>query len=132
MGDDYAMEFLGEIELSDSDGNIKALRESPMRYASEVLQHRESLVLLRVESRSDGAFVSYVPMLRDDEAITEEFLSRLSVREESESRPDSRRVKSNTRRSPHEKRQDRTKGKGKDARQDSKPVARSKSRSQMK
>lgn len=100
---DEDFDMIGDIELSDESGNIKYLRDSPMRYANEILGHRESLVLLRVETRSDGPFVSYIPMLRDEEAITEEFLSRLSVREESESRPDSRRVKSNTRRSPAER-----------------------------
>nr|KAG5688802.1 hypothetical protein BaRGS_033286 [Batillaria attramentaria] len=38
-----------EIELSDESGNIKFLRDSPMRYANEILNDREILVLLRVE-----------------------------------------------------------------------------------
>jgi len=131
---DEEIDFVGELELSDENGNIKFLRDSPMRYASEILANRECLVLLRVEARSDGNYVSYIPMLRDEEAITEEFMSRLSIREEAESRPDSRRVKSNTRRSPGERnRNEKVKAKGgKDAKDSAKPASRSKSRTGVK
>ncbi|KAK7471335.1 hypothetical protein BaRGS_00036010 [Batillaria attramentaria] len=94
-----------EIELSDESGNIKFLRDSPMRYANEILNDREILVLLRVE-KHEGTLASYTPLLKDEEAITEEFLSRLCVRDETDGRPESRRVKSNMRRSPGEKDKD--------------------------
>ncbi|KAL8559588.1 hypothetical protein ACOMHN_018751 [Nucella lapillus] len=95
-----------EVDLSDESGNIKYLRDTPLRYANEVLNDRECLVLLRV-NKHDGVCASYTPLLKDDAAITEDFLgkigARLCVREEdfSDDRPESSwRAKSNTRRSP--------------------------------
>ncbi|XP_076447164.1 uncharacterized protein CXorf65 homolog [Babylonia areolata] len=93
-----------DIDLSDEDGNIKYLRDTPFRYASEILGDRECLILLRVD-KHDGAYASYTPLLKDDEAITEEFLARLCVREETsdDHSENSRRAKSDTRRSPSDK-----------------------------
>ena len=43
-----------DIDLSDESGNIKNLRDPHIqsRYANEVLEEREKLVLLKVESKS--------------------------------------------------------------------------------
>ena len=43
--------FSADIDLSDESGNIKFLRETPFRNASEVLGDRECLILLRVDSK---------------------------------------------------------------------------------
>ncbi|XP_076468298.1 uncharacterized protein CXorf65 homolog [Babylonia areolata] len=100
--DDEDLDLLhgADIDLADESGNVKYLRDSPYRYASEILHDRETLVLLRVE-KHEGAYASYTPLLKDEEIITEEFLARLCVREDANSRPaSSRRAKSNMRRSP--------------------------------
>ena len=39
-----------DIDLSDENGNVKNLRDTPFKYANEVLCERERLVLLRVDS----------------------------------------------------------------------------------
>ncbi|KAJ8035259.1 hypothetical protein HOLleu_22424 [Holothuria leucospilota] len=73
-----------EVELSDTQGNIKFLAESPTRYANEVLQERETCVLLRVEKSGESGEeqkAEYFPLLNDDDAITESFLARLSTKE---------------------------------------------------
>ena len=46
--------FVVEVELSDESGQVKHLSDVPFRYASELLQERERLVLLRVESKFSG------------------------------------------------------------------------------
>ncbi|KAL3854880.1 hypothetical protein ACJMK2_014116 [Sinanodonta woodiana] len=86
-----------DIELSDEIGNIKHLREALNKYANEVLEEREILVLLRVEKSSKkNPGVSYVPLLN---AIPEDFMAQLSVScDRKGSRPNSQRVQSNTRR----------------------------------
>ena len=50
----YIFVFLVEVELSDESGQVKHLSDVPFRYASELLQERERLVLLRVESKFSG------------------------------------------------------------------------------
>ena len=40
-----------EVDLSDENGNVKNLRDSPNRYADEILADRENLVLLKVDSK---------------------------------------------------------------------------------
>ena len=40
-----------DVDLSDNEGNVKHLWEAPLRYANEVLKERETLVLVRVESK---------------------------------------------------------------------------------
>ena len=46
--------FVVEVELSDESGQVKHLSDVPFRYASELLQERERLVLLRVERKFYG------------------------------------------------------------------------------
>ncbi|XP_064646819.1 uncharacterized protein LOC135499792 [Lineus longissimus] len=74
----YTNEVIG-IDLSDEEGNVKMLSDMPMRQASEVLKERETLVLVSVEKLEDGDY-KYTPLLNDEEAITQEFLARLSSR----------------------------------------------------
>ncbi|VDH92165.1 Hypothetical predicted protein [Mytilus galloprovincialis] len=102
----------GKVELSDESGNIKFLRECPNRYASEMLTDRESLVLLRVEKK-DAHGEIYVPLL-NDEYISDEFRTRISTKGSggSGSRPNSRRVRSNTRRSKKDEKKQRTESRG--------------------
>lgn len=45
--------IIDDIELSDESGNIKCLREAPNKYANEILDDRETLILLRVERKFD-------------------------------------------------------------------------------
>ena len=45
------MVILDEVEVSDESGNVKNLRDFPEKYANEVLNERERLVLLRVERK---------------------------------------------------------------------------------
>ncbi|XP_063411938.1 uncharacterized protein CXorf65 homolog [Mytilus edulis] len=101
-----------EVELSDESGNIKFLRECPNRYASEMLTDRESLVLLRVEKKDSHGEI-YVPLL-NDEYISDEFRTRISTKGSggSGSRPNSRRVRSNTRRSKKDEKKQRTESRG--------------------
>lgn len=42
--------ILAEVDVSDESGNVKNLRDFPQKYASELLNDRERLVLLRVDS----------------------------------------------------------------------------------
>ncbi|XP_046569034.1 uncharacterized protein CXorf65-like [Haliotis rubra] len=79
-----------DIELSDECGNIKYLRDAHNRYANEVLGERETLVLLRVDG-TEQPYPRYTPLLKDEEAITEEFLARLVIKDEPTSRPQSLR-----------------------------------------
>lgn len=85
-----------DIELSDESGNIKNLRDPgfAQRYASELLDERERLVLLKVEqNQSDTGLISYIPMLESgDRLLNGDFLARLAVK------GSDRRAKSNTRR----------------------------------
>ncbi|XP_052081091.1 uncharacterized protein CXorf65 homolog [Mytilus californianus] len=101
-----------EVELSDESGNIKFLRECPNRYASEMLTDRESLVLLRVEKKDSHGEI-YVPLL-NDEYISDEFRTRISTKGSggSGSRPNSRRVRSNTRRNKKDEKKQRTESRG--------------------
>jgi hypothetical protein len=39
------------VDLSDDSGNLKYLRGHPESYATEFLKDRESLVLIRVDSK---------------------------------------------------------------------------------
>ncbi|KAL5013359.1 hypothetical protein ScPMuIL_007629 [Solemya velum] len=80
-----------EIELSDESGNVKNMRLALNRYASEILTERETLVLLRVQknkSENDGTTL-YIPLLNDNEAITKEFLAKLTIPFSPSSRPPS-------------------------------------------
>ena len=43
--------FLVIVDLSDESGNLRYLREHPESYATEFLKDRESLVLIRVDSK---------------------------------------------------------------------------------
>ncbi|KAI0215534.1 Lysozyme [Lamellibrachia satsuma] len=67
-----------EVELSDEHGHVKHLSELPYRYASELLQERERLVLLRVERGDEDDLPKYVPLLKDQEYITDAFIAHLS------------------------------------------------------
>lgn len=70
-----------EVDLSDNEGNIKHLSETPLRYASEVLRERESFVLIRVDKNDESHKPNYTPLLIDNEAIDAAFLARLSTKE---------------------------------------------------
>ncbi|XP_054760461.2 uncharacterized protein CXorf65 homolog [Lytechinus pictus] len=70
-----------EVDLSDQEGNIKHLSESPQRYANEVLKERESFVLIKVEKNDVSSKPHYIPLLNDNEAIDAAFLARLSTKE---------------------------------------------------
>eukprot|EP00057_Strongylocentrotus_purpuratus_P003714 XP_003727204.1 PREDICTED: uncharacterized protein LOC100889490 isoform X2 [Strongylocentrotus purpuratus] len=70
-----------EVDLSDREGNIKHLMESPQRYANEVLKERESFVLIKVEKNDESSKPHYIPLLNDIEAIDAAFLARLSTKE---------------------------------------------------
>lgn len=52
-----------DIELSDESGNVKNLRDPGLqhKYANELLEEREKLVLLKVESRFGkyGSIISH-------------------------------------------------------------------------
>lgn len=39
------------VDLSDESGNLKCLRGHPESYATEFLKDRESLVLIKVDSK---------------------------------------------------------------------------------
>ncbi|XP_069107658.1 uncharacterized protein CXorf65 homolog [Argopecten irradians] len=114
-----------DIELCDESGNIKFLRDVPNRYANEILTERETLVLLRVD-KSSGASDTYVPLLNDEESINDDFTARLAGRGMYDSRPGSRRVRSNTRRPKADKNGDRDRSKEKQ--KSARPEKRSKSR----
>lgn len=45
------------MDLCDESGNLKYLANHPMSYATEILKERESLVLIRVESKLFPRFV---------------------------------------------------------------------------
>lgn len=47
------------MELSDDKGNVKGLRESPQRYASEILPDRDVFVLLTVEGEYDQFRIAF-------------------------------------------------------------------------
>ncbi|KAK3580214.1 hypothetical protein CHS0354_017999 [Potamilus streckersoni] len=98
------VKFGVDIELSDETGNIKHLREALNKYANEILEEREILVLLRVEKSSkENPGVVYVPLLN---AITEDFMAQLSVGcDRRGSRPNSQRAQSNTRRNKNDGRE---------------------------
>lgn len=66
------------VDLSDESGNLKYLANHPMSYATEILKERESLVLIRVEKKSEAEGDSYTPMLNDMIIVTPQFLERLS------------------------------------------------------
>ncbi|KAK6165813.1 hypothetical protein SNE40_022654 [Patella caerulea] len=80
-----------EVDLSDENGNVKYLRETPYKFASEILTERENLVLLRVDKNE--SYVSYSPLLMDNDAITEEFLARLAIKDEDDGSIDIKRMK---------------------------------------
>ena len=44
--------FLADIDLSDESGNLKNLRDFPNKYAADLLEDREKLVLIRIERES--------------------------------------------------------------------------------
>ncbi|XP_071842090.1 uncharacterized protein CXorf65 homolog [Apostichopus japonicus] len=77
-----------EVELSDTQGNIKFLAETPSRYANEVLTERETCILLRILKNGEEQKAEYIPLLNDEEAITESFLARLSTKEKLSSTSD--------------------------------------------
>ncbi|XP_038065810.1 uncharacterized protein CXorf65 homolog [Patiria miniata] len=70
-----------DVDLSDNEGNVKHLLETPLRYANEVLKERETLVLVRVEKNEGNQKPHYVPLLNDVQAIDAAFMARLSTKE---------------------------------------------------
>ncbi|ESO97142.1 hypothetical protein LOTGIDRAFT_239178 [Lottia gigantea] len=80
-----------EVELSDENGNVKFLRDSPNKYANEILTERENFVLLKVDK--NDKYISYSPLLIDSDAITDDFLARLAVRDDTDGSSDTRRGK---------------------------------------
>ncbi|KAL4217510.1 hypothetical protein ACF0H5_023959 [Mactra antiquata] len=88
-----------DIELSDESGNIKNLRDPgfQLRYASEFLDEREKLILLKVERPNNDGLL-YTPLLQaGDTVLSEEFMARLAIKG-SEHQTEQKRVKSSTRR----------------------------------
>ncbi|XP_013420484.1 uncharacterized protein LOC106180860 [Lingula anatina] len=81
-----------DIELSDVQGNVKNLRQSPRRYANEFLTPRQAFVLLQVDNSEDSEY-QYIPLLKDDQIITENFMAQLAKKEskENKDRPTSSR-----------------------------------------
>lgn len=90
-----------DIELSDESGNIKNLRDPgfQQRYATDFLDERERLVLLKVtRSNHDGGQVIYTPLLKAGDAIlSDDFLARLAIKG-SEHSHEAKRIRSSTRR----------------------------------
>lgn len=64
-----------EIDLADKSGQVKNLSQNERRYASEVLNEREELILISV-SRSSGSSPVYTPMLNDRD-LGSKFLTTL-------------------------------------------------------
>ncbi|XP_045179238.2 uncharacterized protein CXorf65 homolog [Mercenaria mercenaria] len=88
-----------DIELSDESGNIKNLRDPgfQLRYATEFLEEREILILLKVERNTsqEGSQIVYTPLLQAGDAVlSDEFLARLALKGSEHHK----RVKSSTRR----------------------------------
>lgn len=89
-----------DIELSDESGNIKNLRDPgfQQRYATEFLDEREKLVLLKV-TRSDieSNQLTYTPLLQAGDAVlSDDFLARLAIKGSEHS--ETKRARSSTRR----------------------------------
>ncbi|KAK2143720.1 hypothetical protein LSH36_818g00011 [Paralvinella palmiformis] len=85
-----------EVDLSDENGNVKNLRESPNRYADEILADRENLVLLKVD-RTDSGDCQFTPLLNDKGFLTETFLAQLATGSGVET-PSGRRTKNTNKR----------------------------------
>ncbi|XP_041425092.1 uncharacterized protein LOC108696993 isoform X3 [Xenopus laevis] len=82
----------GDVELADQSGQVKNLLENPQRYASELLNERETCVLLSVTKLPGSTEATFTPLLNDDEIVNAKFLAKLG--NWGESRVSSRRSKS--------------------------------------
>ncbi|KAI8521441.1 PREDICTED: uncharacterized protein CXorf65 homolog [Branchiostoma belcheri] len=80
-----------DVDLSDELGNVKNLQQGLHKYANELLEEREKLVLLKVDKIEGAEQPNYTPLLNDREAIDSRFLARLSSRGDS-SRPETGRA----------------------------------------
>ncbi|KAM4702882.1 uncharacterized protein CXorf65 homolog [Rhinophrynus dorsalis] len=67
----------GELELADESGQVKNLLENKQRYASEILNERETCVLLAVSKLQGSADVMFTPLLNDDAIVNAKFLAKL-------------------------------------------------------
>ncbi|XP_075459507.1 uncharacterized protein CXorf65-like isoform X2 [Ascaphus truei] len=82
----------GEVELADESGQVKNLLENQQRYASELLNERETCVLLGVTRSQGSAEVVFTPLLNDDGIVNAKFLAKLG--NWGESKVSSRKLKS--------------------------------------
>lgn len=73
------------IDLVDLDGQVRNLSGRSKEYANEILNGRETYILIRVERCNDGKFL-YTSLLNN----LEEFNSELMVKLNSMSRPQTR------------------------------------------
>ncbi|XP_072281489.1 uncharacterized protein [Pyxicephalus adspersus] len=82
----------GEVDLADENGQVKNLLENQQHYANEVLNERETCVLLAVTRPQDSPDVIFTPLLNDDNIVNTKFLAKLG--NWGESKDSSRRSKS--------------------------------------
>ncbi|CAF0943677.1 unnamed protein product [Didymodactylos carnosus] len=69
------------VDLCDLTGDLRHISESAeQEYASALFKDREKLVLIRIEKQNDQTLL-YTPLLKDENTITNEFLSHLYSRD---------------------------------------------------
>ncbi|KAM9299009.1 uncharacterized protein CXorf65 homolog [Gastrophryne carolinensis] len=67
----------GDVDLADENGQLKNLREQQQRYANEILEERETCVLLAVTKAQDPSDVVFTPLLNEDSIVNAKFLAKL-------------------------------------------------------
>ncbi|KAM8927913.1 uncharacterized protein CXorf65-like [Pelodytes ibericus] len=67
----------GDIELADESGQVKNLLQNQQVYATELLNERETCVLLAVTRSQGSTEVIFTPLLNDDVIVNPKLLAKL-------------------------------------------------------
>ncbi|XP_063292078.1 uncharacterized protein CXorf65 homolog isoform X2 [Pelobates fuscus] len=73
----------GDVELADENGQVKSLLENQHVYATEILNERETCILLSVTRPHGSTEVVFTPLLNDETIVNAKFLAKLGNCEDS-------------------------------------------------